>query len=118
MTRQRAAIDATLFGARLCGYRVLLVIVGFALGNRLFDILECQKQLVGIELLQRFPKCARLSWRSRWRNRSICESARSRSAIAASRSVNAATTSARSVSMSSGKASIGMTTQNQIRAKL
>ena len=26
MTRQRAAIDATLFGARLCGYRVLLVV--------------------------------------------------------------------------------------------
>ena len=56
MTRQRAAIDATLFRARLCGYRVLLVIVGFALGNRLFDILERQKQLVGIELLRAFSE--------------------------------------------------------------
>ena len=56
MTRQCAAIGATLFGARLCGYRVLLVVVGFALGSRLLDILECQEQLVGIELLRAFAE--------------------------------------------------------------
>ena len=56
MTRQRAAIGSTLFGAHLCGYRVLLVVVGFALGNRLLDILECQEQLVGIELLRAFAE--------------------------------------------------------------
>ena len=56
MTRQRAAIGSTLFGAHLCGYRVLLVVVGFALGNRLLDILKCQEQLVGIELLRAFAE--------------------------------------------------------------
>jgi len=30
--------------------------VGFALGNRLLDILECQEQLVGIELLRAFAE--------------------------------------------------------------
>ena len=30
--------------------------MGFALGNRLLDILECQEQLVGIELLRAFAE--------------------------------------------------------------
>ena len=51
-TRKRAAIGATLFAARLCGDRVLLVVVGLVCGNGLLDIFERQKQLLGIEFLR------------------------------------------------------------------
>ena len=41
------------FSARAArGRRVLLVVVGLVAGNRLLDILERQKQLLGIELLR------------------------------------------------------------------
>ena len=38
--------------SRTCGQRVPLVVVGFVCRNDLFDILERQKQLLGIELLR------------------------------------------------------------------
>src|SRR5208337_3590246 len=46
------AIDAALFDTRPCGHWVLLVVVGLVAGNGLLDILKCQKQLLGIELLR------------------------------------------------------------------
>ena len=51
MGGKRSAIGAALFAARLCGDRVLLVVVGLVCGNGLLDIFERQKQLLGIELL-------------------------------------------------------------------
>jgi hypothetical protein len=56
VTRQiggkRAAIGAALFAACPCGHWVLLVVGGLVAGNGLLDILERQKQLLGIELLR------------------------------------------------------------------
>ena len=52
MGRKRAAIGAALFGARPFGHRVLLVVVGLVAGNGLLDVLDCQKQLLWIELLR------------------------------------------------------------------
>ena len=52
MGGKRAAIGAALVGARSCGRRVLLVVVGLVAGNGLLDVLERQKQLLGIELLR------------------------------------------------------------------
>ncbi len=52
MGGKRAAIGAALLGTRPCGHRVLLVVVGLVAGNGLLDILERQKQLLGIELLR------------------------------------------------------------------
>ena len=49
---KRSAIGAALFAARLCGDRVLLVVVGLVCGNGLLDIFERQTQLIGIELLR------------------------------------------------------------------
>jgi hypothetical protein len=40
------------FATRPCGHWVLLVVGRLVAGNRLFNILECQKQLLGIELLR------------------------------------------------------------------
>ncbi len=52
MGGKRAAIGATLVGARPGGHWVLLVVVGLVCRNDLFDILERQKELLGIELLR------------------------------------------------------------------
>jgi hypothetical protein len=52
MGGKRAAIGAALFATRPCGRRVLLVVGGLVCGNGLLDILECQKHLLGIELLR------------------------------------------------------------------
>ena len=52
MDGKRAAIGAALFATRPCGHCVLLVVGRLVAGNRLFNILECQKQLLGIELLR------------------------------------------------------------------
>jgi hypothetical protein len=79
---------------RPCGNRVDAVVSGVVCGNGFLDILECQKQLLGIELLRTPAKCARCNWRRRCRRRSSCDRAWSRSASAASRSARAATTSA------------------------
>jgi len=51
-TRKRAAIGATLFAARLCGHRAFLVVARLVRGNRLLDIFQRQKQLLGIEFLR------------------------------------------------------------------
>jgi hypothetical protein len=51
MGGKRSAIGAALFAARPCGHRVLFVVGSLVAGNGLLDILECQKQLLGIELL-------------------------------------------------------------------
>jgi hypothetical protein len=52
---------------------------------------------------ERVPKCIRVSFNSRWRNRSFCVSKVSRSVTAASRSANVASTSARRASTVSGR---------------
>ena len=52
MDGKRAAIGAALFATRPCGHWVLPVVGRLVAGNRLFNILECQKQLLGIELLR------------------------------------------------------------------
>jgi hypothetical protein len=52
MGRKRAAIDAALFATRLSGHRVLLVVRGLVCSNGLLDILDGQKQLLGIEFLR------------------------------------------------------------------
>ena len=52
MRGKRAAIAATLLAPRPCSRRVFLVIGGFAGSNGLFDILQRQQQLLGIELLR------------------------------------------------------------------
>ena len=52
MGGQRAAIDAALFAARPGGHWIPLVVVGLAAGNGLLDVLERQKELLGIELLR------------------------------------------------------------------
>jgi hypothetical protein len=51
MRGKRAAIGAALLGTPASPRRVLLVLGGLLAGNRLLDILECQQQLLGIELL-------------------------------------------------------------------
>jgi len=45
-----------LFGARLCGHRVLLVTGGLAGSNGLLDIFEREKQLVRIEAFRAAPE--------------------------------------------------------------
>ena len=52
MGGKRTAIGAALVAVRPCRHRVLLVVVGLVAGNRLLDILERQKQLLGIKLLR------------------------------------------------------------------
>ena len=52
VARKRATIGTALLGTGASGRRVLLVFVGLATGNGLLDILERQKQLLGIELLR------------------------------------------------------------------
>jgi hypothetical protein len=52
MGGKRAAIGTALVGAHPGGRRVLPVVVGLAAGNGLLDVLDRQKQLLGIELLR------------------------------------------------------------------
>jgi hypothetical protein len=52
MVGKRAAAGVALVGARLGGHWVLLVVFGFVGRDDLLDILERQKQLLGIELLR------------------------------------------------------------------
>ena len=49
---KRAAIGAALVDARACARRILLVLDGLVAGENLLDILERQKQLLGIKLLR------------------------------------------------------------------
>ena len=87
-----------LFAARPCGHWVLLVVVGLVAGNGLLDILERQKQLLGIELL-RTPAELRSLQLAQEMPQAINLR---RSAIAASRSARAVATSACSASISVG----------------
>jgi len=52
MGGKRAAIGAALVAARPRRHRIHLVVVGFVCRNDLLDILERQKELLGIELLR------------------------------------------------------------------
>ena len=52
MPGKRAAAGAALVGARAGARRVLLVVGRRVAGNRLLDVLDRQKQLLGIELLR------------------------------------------------------------------
>ena len=52
MGGKRTAIDAALFGPRLGGHHVLLVLIGLVRRNRLLDILKRHKQLLGVKLLR------------------------------------------------------------------
>ena len=52
MNRKRATIGTPLSRPRLCSCRVALVVFGFVRGNGLLDVLDRQKQLIGIKLLR------------------------------------------------------------------
>jgi hypothetical protein len=69
--------------------RILLVFAGFICRNGLFDILERQPQLLGIELLRTSAKLRALELAQKMARASFCDSAWSRSVIAASRSARA-----------------------------
>jgi hypothetical protein len=56
MRGKRAAVGAALCGPRLGAGHILLVFARLVPRNRLFDVFERQKQLLGIELLRALPE--------------------------------------------------------------
>jgi hypothetical protein len=71
MLRQRRAAGPARLGAGALERRIGLLLLGFSFGDGLFDVVQREIELVGIELSERRPNCRRCSWRIRWRSRSF-----------------------------------------------